>query len=199
MCNPTQKNVSEIVCPSCSEVMVSSRVEVNTGKVRVKNFPGMKNVFKTSTFESSEELELTGLDYSREIRRRHSDGRTFLSECTGVCLACNNPFAVYRIVHTSGPVPMQHSAADFEHGYRNATIYEADQPGFSGGHLLEDVMHHGAYYGYWLECWSQAFPWCTVEPNEIATLAERSLDVASSIAAQHHESNKVYRLEARIN
>jgi len=199
MCTPFNQKKTIISCPTCSAEMISSRIDPNSGRVKVVHFPNMKNVLKTSTFDCAEEIELTGLEYSREVRRRYADGRIFAANCTGLCLACHNPFTVYRIVHTSGPVPAEHSAVDFQHGYRTAEIYNPDLQAFAGAHLLEDVMHHGAYYGSWLECWSEAIPYATGSDEDVSNLTSRSLDAASSISRRHQKVTQVYRFEAGIN
>jgi len=198
MCNPSKQNISLISCPSCSAEMIKSKVNEKSRRVEVKHFPKMRNVLKTSTFDYAEEVELHGLAFSRGIRRRYGDGRLFVSNCSGLCLACHNPLTVYRVVHTSGPVPAEHSAVDFQHGYRSAEIYDTDQSDFAGGHLLEDVLHHGSYYGSWLECWSQAFPYATVSESELGDLVNRSLDAADAIAKEHQEVSKLYKFEAKI-
>lgn len=199
MCSPEQAEKTVINCPTCSVEMIHCSTKLKSGRIQVRHYPSLKNISKTATFDVSEELSITGVKFSRDARRMQSDGRLFLAECSGVCLSCNNPFSVYRIVQTSGPVPAHLSAADFENGYRSASIYKTGLQGLANTHLLEDVMHHGNFYGYWLESWSEAVRLRTPEGVDVNSLIVASLSASKAITGLYRESHQTDRAEARIN
>lgn len=170
----------------------------DNGRIQVKHYPRLTNVSKTATFDFSEEISVIGLSFSREARRLHADGRLFIAECSGVCLNCSNPFNVYRIVHSSGPLPAHHSAVDFEHGYRKAKIYDMGQDGLANSHLLEDVLHHGSFYGFWLETWSKARPWALTENSDLGAMLDKAIEAAGAVAHIYRDAHKVTRAKAGI-
>jgi hypothetical protein len=179
--------------------MIVCNTDGKSNRLQVKHYPGMRNIAKTATFDFSEEIAILGVAYSREARRMQGDGRLFAAECSGVCLACNNPFSVYRIVQTSGPVPGHLSGVDFEHGYLSASIFDTGITGLANSHLLEDVLHHGNFYGYWLESWSEAVRWWTLSESEVAGLVDASIAASKTIGSMHKEARRGSRVEARIN
>jgi hypothetical protein len=179
--------------------MIHCSTNPKSGRIQVKHYPSLKNISKTATFDVSEELPITGVDYSRDARRMQSEGRLFLAECSGVCLSCENPFSVFRIIQTSGPVPAHLSAADFENGYRCASIYKTGRRGLANTHLLEDVMHHGNFYGYWLESWSEAVHLRASDEVSMSSLIDASLLASKAISGLYRESHRTDRAEARIN
>jgi hypothetical protein len=179
--------------------MIHCSSNSKSGRIQVKHYPSLKNISKTATFDVSEELPITGVKYSRGARRMQSEGRLFLAECSGVCLSCDNPFSVFRIIQTSGSVPAHLSAADFENGYRCASIHKTDLRGLANTHLLEDVMHHGNFYGYWLESWSEAVHARTLDEASVSSLIDASLSASKAISGLYRESHRTDRAEARIN
>ena len=199
MCNPKLANKTVIRCPRCAEEMIRCTIDGKSGRLQVAHYPGMKNIAKTATFDVSEEIEVRGTAFSREARRMSADGRLFLSECSGLCLSCSDPFTVYRIVQTSGPLPNHLSAVDFEHGYRHASIYQTGQDGFANAHLLQDVLHHGNYYGCWLEIWSDAALFWTLDETDIAELVDSAIIASHSVGALYRDEHRNFKAEARIS
>ncbi len=173
---------------------------VNKGShLRVVHYPGMKNVTRAATFDVSEEVSVEGLEYGRSARRLHAGSRLFAARCSGSCLKCGNSFVVFRTVCTSGELPNGLSAVDFEHAYREAKIFSSDFTGHANTHVLEDVMHHGNYYGCWIETWSKALPATSLNEHVLPNIIQSSIDVADDVVRYRTADRMSYRASAGIN